>query len=78
MTQPLSSIATDPASPHYGHDVLVHENSEGRWTCLTCEPGTVHETFVRFNASIAELLAAVDELEAAAHRLRRRLEQAYE
>ena len=33
----LSPIATDPISPHYGHDV-VETNGEGGWRCLTCNP----------------------------------------
>ena len=34
---PLSPIATDRISPHYGHDV-VETNGEGGWRCLTCDP----------------------------------------
>jgi hypothetical protein len=40
MSEPLNSlaratIATDPASPHYGHPVFAW--GEGEWCCVRCD-----------------------------------------
>jgi hypothetical protein len=71
--EPLSSIATDTASPHFGHAVLVNENGEGQWICLTCdEDAALDHKIAAFDASLDDLLRAVTQLLADVARARRR------
>jgi hypothetical protein len=39
MLTPLSSISSDPLSPHYGHQVATQD--EGQWVCVSCDPDVV-------------------------------------
>jgi hypothetical protein len=73
MSDPLSGIATDTASPHYGHTVI--EVNEATWFCATCNPDRALDYMEwvtgRLEARTATLLQAVTETQAIVAQLRR-------
>jgi hypothetical protein len=73
MSEPLSSIATDTASPHYGHGVV--DLDEGRWRCATCDPlGALEDVVDAIELRTATLLIVIREAQAMVARVQRELQ----
>jgi hypothetical protein len=69
-----SSISSDTASPHFGHEVV--DLDEGRWRCATCDPlGTLEYVADAIALRTETLLIAIREAQALVARVQRELQR---